>query len=156
MRRNFVSGGHAIRDMDRVDHPSRSGASFHAVLWRSGKIAGHCYYLGSRACCVRHEALWHIRRNLTSDVVKVGLIERYGASWVKIAFTDNGLGVSDDIKGHIFENFFTRRHHGEAGMGLGLTSVKKAAEAHGGRVYLESSGTEGTCISFEFPADGQR
>jgi signal transduction histidine kinase len=71
---------------------------------------------------------------------------------VRIEFCDNGPGIPKNLKERIFEDFFTLRAHGSAGTGLGLTYVKKAVQAHGGRVWEEGVPGEGARFVIEFPS----
>ncbi len=69
---------------------------------------------------------------------------------VEIVVTDTGIGIDPEHHERIFEKFFRvddTLHHSTgktkfkgAGPGLGLTLVKGIAEAHGGRVWVESLG----------------
>ncbi len=52
---------------------------------------------------------------------------------VVLTVADNGPGVSEELRGRIFEPFVTDK---EQGAGLGLAIVRRVAEAHGGRVEL--------------------
>jgi len=69
-------------------------------------------------------------------------------AWLRVS--DNGIGIPLDQQENIFELFYqvedhlTRRYDG---MGLGLAIVKAIAEAHGGRVWVESAG-ENTGATF--------
>ena len=62
---------------------------------------------------------------------------------VQISVEDRGPGISPADLPHVFEPFY-RGKHGEAsqapGIGLGLTLVKRVAEAHGGTVEAVSAG----------------
>ena len=60
---------------------------------------------------------------------------RHGAD-IAFEFQDTGPGVTPGTREHIFEPFFTTK---ENGTGLGLAIVRHAAEAHGGKVEVESS-----------------
>lgn len=63
---------------------------------------------------------------------------------VEIAVEDHGPGISEDDLPHIFEPFYrgkTAVTSQIAGIGLGLTLVKRAVEAHGGAVEVESAAT---------------
>ena len=86
-------------------------------------------------------------------LITVTRFEQSERPWIRITVEDNGPGVSEDDRQFIFDDFFTHRRHGDGGMGLGLTYVKRAAEAHGGNVEcLERPAGTGACFQFEFPA----
>jgi two-component system nitrogen regulation sensor histidine kinase GlnL len=52
-----------------------------------------------------------------------------------ISIQDNGEGIPDDIKAHLFEPFVTTKPNGT---GLGLALVAKTIEEHGGVIEFES------------------
>jgi two-component system nitrogen regulation sensor histidine kinase GlnL len=52
-----------------------------------------------------------------------------------ISIKDNGEGIPDDIKAHLFEPFVTAKPNGT---GLGLALVAKTIEDHGGVIEFES------------------
>jgi signal transduction histidine kinase len=58
-------------------------------------------------------------------------------AWVLISITDNGKGISPEIRSRIFEPFFTTKPPGE-GSGLGLDIVKKIIEKHEGTIEVNS------------------
>ncbi|MFN8458732.1 MAG: HAMP domain-containing sensor histidine kinase [Anaerolineae bacterium] len=69
---------------------------------------------------------------------------------VEVIVADSGIGIDPEFQERIFEKFFRiddTLHHSTgrtkfkgAGPGLGLTLVRGIAEAHGGRVWVESLG----------------
>ena len=74
---------------------------------------------------------------------------------VAISVSDQGRGVSPELLPHLF-----RKHadvgagdrEGRAGSGLGLAICKGLVEAHGGRIWAESSGLgRGTRVTFTIP-----
>lgn len=67
-----------------------------------------------------------------------------------LTVSDNGSGISADIKNRLFEPFFTTRPNGT---GLGLAVVRAVAEAHGGEVIVDSS-VRGTTFALCLRADG--
>jgi signal transduction histidine kinase len=72
---------------------------------------------------------------------------------------DSGPGIAPQIREHIFERFAQWNPDGmETGTGgLGLSIVKDIVQAHGGRIFVESS-AEGSEFTVELPAetyDGQ-
>lgn len=66
---------------------------------------------------------------------------------IKIAFTDTGIGISQEKLGKIFEPFYTDR---SKGTGLGLAIVKNIVELHGGEISAESTENEGTRFTIIF------
>jgi two-component system sensor histidine kinase BarA len=68
--------------------------------------------------------------------------------------TDSGIGISREALPHIFEPFFqvdssSTRAYG--GSGLGLTLAKAYVEAHGGRMWVDSTPGRGSTFVASFP-----
>ncbi len=83
---------------------------------------------------------------------------RIGAEWAKsnwrIEVADNGIGVDPEHHQQIFEVF--RRLHTDdryPGTGMGLATVRKIIERHGGSITLDSAAGEGARFSFELPPE---
>ncbi|MGI9427134.1 MAG: sensor histidine kinase [Bythopirellula sp.] len=57
----------------------------------------------------------------------------------KIIVEDNGCGMSDEVRKHLFEPFFTRRHTGQ-GTGLGLSITYRIVQEHHGDIEVASDG----------------
>ncbi|MEW6049733.1 MAG: HAMP domain-containing sensor histidine kinase [Candidatus Zixiibacteriota bacterium] len=68
---------------------------------------------------------------------------------VKIAVSDTGAGIPDEIKETIFEPFVT--HGKSCGTGLGLAIVKRIIDAHGGGISFESTLSVGTTFNITLP-----
>jgi signal transduction histidine kinase len=65
---------------------------------------------------------------------------------------DNGPGIKAADQARVFDRFYRTSSAAETpGTGLGLAIVKAIAEAHGGRVLLESRLGDGTTFRVEFP-----
>lgn len=75
--------------------------------------------------------------------------ERETGGRIRVSVQDSGIGVSPDVMGRLFEPFFTTR---SKGMGMGLPISRSIIEAHGGRLWAESTGTGGTIFQFTLPA----
>jgi signal transduction histidine kinase len=71
---------------------------------------------------------------------------------VKITFADTGLGISEENLKKLFGPLFTTK---AKGMGLGLAICKRIAEAHGGRVSVESVVNKGTTFTITVPIEPQ-
>src|SRR5450755_741825 len=57
--------------------------------------------------------------------------------FVVVEITDNGPGISPEIRSHIFEPFFTTKGVGE-GTGLGLDTVQRIVKKHRGTIQVNS------------------
>ena len=57
----------------------------------------------------------------------------------EIIVSDNGCGMTDEVRQHLFEPFFTKRRHGQ-GTGLGLTIAYGIVRHHGGQMEAMSDG----------------
>ncbi|WP_321889697.1 sensor histidine kinase [Paraburkholderia bannensis] len=62
---------------------------------------------------------------------------------------DTGSGMSNETLESLFQPFFTTKADG---MGTGLAVARSIIDAHGGRIWVESSSAGGTCFRFTVPA----
>jgi signal transduction histidine kinase len=69
---------------------------------------------------------------------------------VRIDIRDDGAGMDDEVKQHIFEDFYSTK--GSMGTGLGLVVVSKIVKEHGGTIDFESAPGEGTTFTVKLPA----
>jgi two-component system, NtrC family, sensor kinase len=72
---------------------------------------------------------------------------------VKIQITDTGAGIPKEYISKIFEPFFTTKKKGK-GVGLGLSVVYGIIEEHGGKMYVDSTEGQGTCITVTLQTAG--
>lgn len=68
---------------------------------------------------------------------------------VIIEIADNGPGLPEPVREHLFQPFAGSRRNG--GTGLGLAIARDVARAHGGDLTLVSSGPEGTAFRITLP-----
>lgn len=83
------------------------------------------------------------------EILKLKLVEN---KYWKISISDNGIGIEDEFKEHIFTMF--HRIHGNAefeGTGLGLAICKKIIENHFGAILVESNQNQGTTFTLFLP-----
>lgn len=70
---------------------------------------------------------------------------------VEIAISDDGSGMTDDVRAHAIEPFFTTKS-AERGTGLGLSIVHGSVVQAGGTLEIESAPGRGTTVAMRFPA----
>jgi len=64
---------------------------------------------------------------------------------------DNGIGIPPDLHDKIFEPFRHFSLAGSQGLGIGLSTVKRAVTAWGGKVWVESTPGKGAAFFFTVP-----
>ena len=71
-----------------------------------------------------------------------------GMGWLQVA--DDGSGIADDIKEHIFEPFFSTKEP-ETGTGLGLATIYGIVRQSGGSIAVDSTPGAGTTMTVGIP-----
>lgn len=69
---------------------------------------------------------------------------------VHIRVIDTGCGMSDDVREHIFDPYFTTKKDA-GGTGLGMVIAKRIVEEHGGTIDLSSAPGKGTTVAISLP-----
>jgi signal transduction histidine kinase len=108
---------------------------------------------------------WQVLENLVSNALKFSpsgtailILVRHHGGLVRVAVQDQGPGISPDDMPKLFGKFqklSARPTAGEKSTGLGLSIVKKYAEAMDGRVWCESSPGNGAAFMLEFRRIGE-
>jgi signal transduction histidine kinase len=81
----------------------------------------------------------------------VMLAKTNGADTVEVSVRDHGIGLTSDEVVRIFQPFYTTKPDG---LGMGLPISRSIIEAHGGRLWAESSVDRGSTFYFTIPATG--
>jgi signal transduction histidine kinase len=63
--------------------------------------------------------------------------------------SDNGCGMDEEIKGHLFRSFFTTKEG--RGTGLGLLNTQKIVKGHGGTITVDSEPQKGSTFTIRLP-----
>ena len=83
--------------------------------------------------------------------VKVELQQNGAEGELRIDISDNGMGMTDEVKNKIFDNFFTTKPAGQGtGLGMGITK-EIIIKNHNGKLLLESELNIGTTFTFIIP-----
>jgi PAS domain S-box-containing protein len=76
--------------------------------------------------------------------------ERSGDGTICTSVRDYGVGISEEKRGRLFEQFFTTKAEG---LGMGLSIVRSIVESHGGTVTAENADGGGAQFRFTLPAN---
>lgn len=76
-----------------------------------------------------------------------------GGRQVRLSISDNGPGMTDDIKDRLFDPFFTTKQR-IGGTGLGMSITYGIIEEHGGKIDVDSRPGEGTTFHYVLPVVG--
>jgi signal transduction histidine kinase len=105
-----------------------------------------------------HDRLMQVLANLITNSIKFtprgGRISVHGArdgSDLRICVSDTGCGIEGRLLNAVFERFWQRGDQDRRGLGLGLYISKCIVEAHGGRIWAESTEGEGSNFHFAIP-----
>lgn len=79
------------------------------------------------------------------------LAQMPAGDWIRLAVSDDGVGIAPEHLPHIFEPFYTTKGPG-AGSGLGLAQVYGIVRQHDGYIDVDSSLGGGTTFTLFLPA----
>jgi len=102
-----------------------------------------------------------VLQNLVSNAIKYtpvgGVIEvrarEVPGDFAEIAVRDTGIGIPVEEQPRLFEKFYrtTAGRRTTGGTGLGLAIARSLVELHGGQIWCESDGRNGTRFAFTLP-----
>jgi PAS domain S-box-containing protein len=87
---------------------------------------------------------------MVKAVVRQGNQEDPEPSHLYVSVSDNGPGIPAGLQNRLFQKFVTGEREG-SGSGLGLAFCRLVAEAHGGRIWVESEPGQETTFTFALP-----
>ena len=107
-----------------------------------------------------HDKMVRVFTNLVSNALKftrkggidVNAEVDESGDFVCVKIADTGLGIPTDDLEHIFDRFYQAPHRGgRRGTGLGLAFCREVVNAHGGRIWAESTPGSGTTFFVMLP-----
>ena len=106
--------------------------------------------------CGNRDALISAFHNLVNNAIEACddrpeltiAVTRIRQGLVEFRFSDNGRGMSDEVRDRAMEPFYTTR---ASGTGLGLAVVNATVAGYNGELDIQSEEGEGSCISIRLP-----
>ena len=99
---------------------------------------------------IRH-ALANVINNSIQSLPGAGCVRvvcQQAGQQTRVVVSDNGPGMSDEVRARAFEPFFTTSPHR---VGIGLTAAQRLVESSGGTIVVESKPGAGTTVTLSFP-----
>jgi signal transduction histidine kinase len=111
--------------------------------------------------CLDRLRILQVLANLISNAIKftreggevIVRVEPAGSD-IRFVVSDTGVGIDEKDAGHVFDRYWQATRTARLGTGLGLPIAKGIVEAHGGRIWFESTPGVGTSFYFTLPAQG--
>jgi signal transduction histidine kinase len=102
-----------------------------------------------------------VMRNLVDNALKyspeggtITIHSRRDETQVLVSVSDEGIGIQPEDLERVFERFYrvdNKVGRSAGGVGLGLAVCRSIVEAHGGRIWVESTLGEGSTFLFTLP-----
>lgn len=104
-----------------------------------------------------HQVLFNLLDNavrFTPEGGRVGVSASSHNGAVEVRVSDTGVGIPAEHLPRLFERFYrvdSARSREGGGTGIGLAIARSVIEAHGGRIWAESTPGRGSVFAFELP-----
>ena len=96
-----------------------------------------------------------IKYTPAGSVIEVHTEKNKASQQVLVSVSDDGPGIPDDQKPHIFDMFYSGANKiadSRRSLGLGLSLCKSIVTAHGGTIWVTDHEPKGTVFTFTLPA----
>jgi len=98
------------------------------------------------------QLFWNLTKNALKAMVRGGTLKIDFSipdrKTLKISFQDNGKGMTEEEKKHIFEPFYSGFSSGD---GIGMMVVRKIVNDYGGQIEVDSQPYQGTKVEITLP-----
>lgn len=97
----------------------------------SNLIENNCKYAADRSSCIQIS---------------------YWEKWTIVRFSDDGVGMTEEEKKHLFQLFYRGKDHMQVdGYGIGLALTHKIITMHNGNILVHTKQGEGTTFVVDLP-----
>ena len=92
-----------------------------------------------------------IKYSPTFGTIDLSILHRT-AQKIQVSISDNGPGIPDVSRNHIFEEHYRlKRDEAQQGYGIGLSLCQQIVRAHYGQIWVDSAPDQGSCFHFTLP-----
>lgn len=139
---------HSILDncVNLVSHQFKYDIHFKKNYWHASFVVkGNSSHL--------HQVFINALTNACQAIEEDGIVTiqtQIEGNQVIISIEDNGVGIPEHIKDHVFDHFFTTKEPGQ-GTGLGLSIAYDIIEKHRGSINIQSREGKGTKVFIALP-----
>jgi PAS domain S-box-containing protein len=155
-----------VRRFARTERTEKAPADLNAVVHNAAGLIRHD--LAKKGFCMEFDLADSLPRlvmnrtgmeqvvfNLIKNAIEAGagkvtLRTEAAGDWIRLAISDDGPGVSEELATHLFDPFYTTRH-ATGGMGLGLSIAHAIVRDHNGAIDVASRPVEGTVFTVILP-----
>ena len=109
--------------------------------------------------------IWRVISNLITNAIKfspagykIDIITQHIENTVQVTIKDEGIGIPDDIKPHIFDAHTIAKRpgtNGEKPFGIGLSICRQIIEDCNGKIWFTSEVGKGTIFYISLPSETQ-
>lgn len=71
-------------------------------------------------------------------IIRISEVRERRQDYIKFEFIDNGIGINNSRKKHIFQESIDLQDTSKKGLGFGLTLIKKVIESYNGKIWVEN------------------
>ncbi len=169
--------GEIVRSMRELTHPARDlvGTNLNRVIESAVRVAGSEWQGIAEVCtqldpdlppvpCLAgsiNQVIVNILVNAAHAVEAVSAERPRGSGRIVVAtsvadgeavirISDNGSGMSEEVRAQVFHPFFTTKEVGQ-GTGQGLAIAHSVITRHKGSIAVESTPGQGTCFTIRLP-----
>ena len=76
--------------------------------------------------------------------------------WVEVRVADHGPGIAPELREHVFTLYYRAGDNRRGGTGMGLAICRGIVEAHGGRIWVDTTPGQGSTFIATFPRRQER
>lgn len=122
------------------------------IIYKGSK---HCFGVKSEITRLLQNLISNSIKYNTSNIIEINIENQEKENYNQFTIKDNGIGIKEEYKSIVFEEFQRVNHKDYEGTGLGLSICKEIVVQHGGSINISSNIDKGTEIIFNIAKYGK-